>query len=68
MRESSNCAEHTKKENSHFPIVSHTFLRLGPPAPKFTQTCSITQKQVIFRGFKCNFWISRLKIFSCTNL
>ena len=29
MRESSNCVEHTEKENFHFPIVPLTFLRLG---------------------------------------
>ena len=48
MRESSNCVEHTEKENFHFPIVPHIFLRLGRPAPKFGQTCTITQKQLIF--------------------
>ena len=51
MRESSNCVEHTEKENFHFPIVPHFFLRLGRPAPKFRQTCMATQKQLIFRGF-----------------
>ena len=51
MRESSNCVEHTEKENFHFPIVPHTFLRLGCPVPKFRQTCTTTQKQLIFRGF-----------------
>ena len=61
MRESSNCVEHTAKENFHFPIVPHTFLRLGCPAPKFRQTCTITQKQLIFTGFKCEFWITRGK-------
>ena len=48
MRESSKCVEHTEKENFHFPIVPHIFLRLGRPAPKFRQTCTITQKQLIF--------------------
>ena len=43
MRESSNGVEHTEKENFHFPIVPHTFLRLGGVAPKFWQTCTITQ-------------------------
>ena len=55
MRESLNCVEHTEKENFHFPIVPHTFLRLGRTVPKFRQTCTITQKQLIFRGFKCDF-------------
>ena len=39
MWESSNCVEHTEKENFHFSIVLNTFLRLGRPAPKFRQTC-----------------------------
>ena len=50
MRGSLNCVEHTEKENFHFPIVPHTFLRHGRPAPKDRQTCTITQKQLIFRG------------------
>ena len=60
MRESLNCVEHTEKENFYFPIVPHTFLRLGRPTPRFRQTCTITQKQLIFRGFKCDFWIPRV--------
>ena len=43
MRESSNCVEHTEKENFHFPIVPHAFQRLGGLAPKFRQACTITQ-------------------------
>ena len=57
MRGSSNCVEHAEKENFHFPIEPHTFLRLGCPAPK----CTITQKQLICRGFKCGFRIPRAK-------
>ena len=67
MRESSNCVEHTEKENFHFLIVPHTFLRLVRPAPKFRQTCTITQKQLIFRDFKCDFWIPRAKDLASTN-
>ena len=37
--------------------IFFSFLRLGRPAPKFRQTCTITQKQFILRGFKCDFWI-----------
>ena len=66
MRESSNCAENTEKENFHFPIVPYTFLRLGHPAPKFRQTCTVTQKQLIFRGFKCDFSIPHAKNLACT--
>ena len=29
MRESSNCVEHTEKENFYIPIVPLTYLRLG---------------------------------------
>ena len=68
MRESSNCVEHTEKENFHFPIVPLTFLRLRRPALKFRQTCTITQKQLIFRDFKCDFWIPRAENLVCTNL
>ena len=68
MRESSNCVEHTEKENFHFLIVTHTFLRLGRPALKFRQTCTITQKQLIFRGFRCDFWIPRAENLVCANL
>ena len=67
MRESSNGVEHTKKDKIHFPIVPHTFLRLGRPTPKFRQTCTITQKQLIFRGLKCDFWIPCAKNLVCTN-
>ena len=47
MRESSNCVEHTEKANFHFPIVPHTFLKLGRPALKFRQTCTITQSDFL---------------------
>ena len=67
MRESSNCVEHREKEKFHFLIVPRTFLRLVCPAPKFRQTCTITQKQLIFRDFKCNFWISRAINLASTN-
>ena len=67
MRESSNCEEYTEKENFHFPIVPHTFSRLGRPTPKFRQTCKKTQKQLIFRGFKCDFWITCAKNLACTD-
>ena len=40
--------EQKEKEIFHFPIVPHIFLRLGCPAPKFRQTCTVTQKQLIF--------------------
>ena len=40
--------EHKEKEIFHFPIVPHIFLRLGCPAPKFRQTYTVTQKQLIF--------------------
>ena len=46
--------------------MPHTFLRLGRPAPKFRQTCTATQKQLIFRGFKCDFWIPCAKNPACT--
>ena len=68
MRESSNCVEHTEKENFNFPIVPLTFLRLRHPAPKFRQTRTITQKQLIFRGFRCDFWIPRAENLVCANL
>ena len=42
MRESSN-GVYREKENFYFPIVPHTFLRLGGLAPKFRQACTITQ-------------------------
>ena len=35
VAESLNCVELTGKENFHFSIVPHTFLRLGRPAPSF---------------------------------
>ena len=68
MKESSNCVEHTEKENFHFLIVPHTFLRLGCPTPKFRQTCTVSQKQLIFRGFKCDIWIPCAKNLACTNV
>ena len=43
MGECSNCVEHTEKEIFYCTIVTHTFLRLGHPALKFRQTCTITQ-------------------------
>ena len=58
MRERSNCVEHTEKENFHFPIVLHTFLRLGRPAPKFRQTvqceykCTNTNKIQMYNNSK----------------
>ena len=55
MRESSNCVEYIEEKKFHFSIVPHTFLRFVPPTPTFTQTCTIIQKHLIFRGFKCNF-------------
>ena len=67
MRESSSCEEYTEKENFHFPIVPHTFSRLGRPTSKFRQTCKKTQKQLIFRGFKCDFWITCAKNLACTD-
>ena len=67
IRENSNCVEHTEKENFHFPTVPHTFLRLGHLTPKFRQMCTIAQKQLIFRGFKCDFWIPHARYLACTN-
>ena len=55
MRESSNCVEYIEEKKFYFSIVPHTFLRFVPPTPTFTQTCTIIQKHLIFRGFKCNF-------------
>ena len=57
----------TQKENFDFPIVTHTFSRLGHPTPKFRQICTITQKRLIFRGFKCDFWIPCARYLACTN-
>ena len=65
MRESSNCVEHVEKETFRCPIVIHTFLRPGLPTSKFSQTCTITQTWLIFRGF--NLWIPRAKNLDCTN-
>ena len=67
MGEGSNRVEHTEKENFHFPILAHTFLRLGRLAPRLRQTCTITHKQLIFRDFKCDFWIPHTKHLTCTN-
>ena len=67
VRGSSNCVKQTEKKN-YFPMGPHTFSRLGRPAPKFRQTCTITQKQLIFRHFKCDFWIRRAKNLACTNI
>ena len=67
MRESLNCVEHREKENFHFPVVPHTSLRLGHPTPKFRQTYTITQKRLIFRGFRYGFWILCAKNLGCTN-
>ena len=60
-------AQRTQKKKIHFRTVPQTFLRLGHPVPKFRQTCTITQKQVLFRDFKCDFWIPHAKHFACTN-
>ena len=54
-REKVQTVEHTEKENFHFSIVPHTFLRLGRPAPKFRQTCTITQKQLILEVLNVSF-------------
>ena len=43
MGECPNCVEHTEKEIFYCTIVTLTFLRLDHPAPKFRQTCTITQ-------------------------
>ena len=67
IRQISNCTEDTEKKKIHFRTVPQTFLRLGHPVPKFRQTCTITQKQVLFRDFKCDFWIPHAKHFACTN-
>ena len=54
MRGSSNCVKQTEKK-IFFPIGPHTFSRLGRPAPKFRQTCTITQKQLILEVLNVSF-------------
>ena len=66
-REKVQTVEHTEKENFHFSIVPHTFLRLGRPAPKFRQTCTITQKQLILEVLN-EFWIPCAKKLACNIL
>ena len=66
MRESSNCVEHTEKENCHFPIKPHNFLGLRCPTPKVRQKCTFAI-QLLFRGFKFDFLIPRAKNRACTS-
>ena len=56
-----------RKRKSSFSDQATYFFEAWSSHTQIQQTCTVSQKQLIFRGFKCDIWIPRAKNSACTN-